>query len=675
MGVDRDDEEALDGSTLAAAIAAFDSLSDETRRATVVELLDLTFDASAGVSFSDLRRAVGVRDPGRFHYHVDRLAETFLTKRDDEYWPRYGSTFAAISFAACHRPVDISALPLVDTAGDDWTVATRYTCPHCETFLGAWYDDREQLRLHCADHGAVFYQVLPPGITDADPQTWVDAAVRRSHHDAETFVAEQCPSCRGNVEPTVRTGRPTYSFDSPETVPWTPLWCRFRCRDCAHERWFPLGAALSTTAAARRWFHERGVDVRTEPCPSRYVCSRSTDGATPFVDRATVTYRVDGDRLAVTVGSELAILSVDRDERPSDSDRQESDTGDGATASPAVEAGTHAAGLTAPTRTVYDPDVTLSAQPTVTGDLVCVLGRTGDLHALDRATGERRWRVELAGGNWAPAVADGTLYVGDFSGTVAAVDCESGRIRWSTTVDGRPILTPTVVDGTLYVGVQEQGISAFDAESGAERWSTDLGERGAWLSGPVHAGGRLLVGGRESLFAVDADSGAVTWRAGVGAPPRVGGVVDGTALLGAGAELLALDAAGGDPVWRVETDGTVRSPAVADGVVCATADDRLWRVDPTTGDEQWQHSSATHSFARPTLRDGTAFAAEADGRLVAVDVADGTESWAARPCSPHRIECGPAVVDGTVFVGSFDGGVAAVDATDGTRLWHRSVDE
>ena len=65
----------------AAATDTFTLLSNETRVRIVVAL-----DASeAGLRFSELRARVGVRDAGRFNYHLERLRGRLVTKSDDGY--------------------------------------------------------------------------------------------------------------------------------------------------------------------------------------------------------------------------------------------------------------------------------------------------------------------------------------------------------------------------------------------------------------------------------------------------------------------------------------------------------------------------------------------------------------------------------------------------------------
>ncbi|MFC7072316.1 winged helix-turn-helix domain-containing protein [Halovenus rubra] len=70
-----------DNPTLQAAIGSL--LADETRIAILTELYAVS--DTEGLSFSTLRRQVGVSDSGRFNYHLDQLSGELVRKRDEKY--------------------------------------------------------------------------------------------------------------------------------------------------------------------------------------------------------------------------------------------------------------------------------------------------------------------------------------------------------------------------------------------------------------------------------------------------------------------------------------------------------------------------------------------------------------------------------------------------------------
>lgn len=60
---------------------AFKRLGNETR----VAVLQALGEAEGALSFSELRDAVGMRDPGQFNYHLDQLTGHFITRTDEGY--------------------------------------------------------------------------------------------------------------------------------------------------------------------------------------------------------------------------------------------------------------------------------------------------------------------------------------------------------------------------------------------------------------------------------------------------------------------------------------------------------------------------------------------------------------------------------------------------------------
>jgi outer membrane protein assembly factor BamB len=133
-----------------------------------------------------------------------------------------------------------------------------------------------------------------------------------------------------------------------------------------------------------------------------------------------------------------------------------------------------------------------SATPTVDGDLVYVLGRTGVLSALKVDTGELLWRKS---------------YGEDY-----AVD----RMRWG--FDWGFASAP-LVDGDrliCFVGGPEARVVAFDKMTGREIWRALESEADLGVAQPmiIEAGGvrQLIAWDPEEVVSLDPESGAVYWR-------------------------------------------------------------------------------------------------------------------------------------------------------------------
>ena len=111
----------------------------------------------------------------------------------------------------------------------------------------------------------------------------------------------------------------------------------------------------------------------------------------------------------------------------------------------------------------------VSATPAVDGDTVYFPDRAGNLYAVDKWTGQQRWKSSIAAasgvpGDYAratPAIAGNKLIIGTQGpfgggGKVLAFHKDTGALLWSTTLDTHPaaIITQsaTVFGNRVYVG-------------------------------------------------------------------------------------------------------------------------------------------------------------------------------------------------------------------------------
>ncbi|WEH13285.1 PQQ-binding-like beta-propeller repeat protein [Streptomyces sp. VNUA24] len=102
--------------------------------------------------------------------------------------------------------------------------------------------------------------------------------------------------------------------------------------------------------------------------------------------------------------------------------------------------------------------------PAVVGDTVYASGE-GELMALHAATGRHKWRSKSVGYGtpYAPVVSKGVVYVvsGDH---VYAVDAGTGDTKWNATTTAMAGSAPAVADGTVYVGDDEGKVYAISED-------------------------------------------------------------------------------------------------------------------------------------------------------------------------------------------------------------------
>lgn len=138
---------------------------------------------------------------------------------------------------------------------------------------------------------------------------------------------------------------------------------------------------------------------------------------------------------------------------------------------------------------------TITSSPAVGPEAVYVGSRDGHLYAVDRATGEERWRFdhEVSWVISSPAIADGVVYAGSSDGLfVQAVDAASGAELWRTPTELNVFASPALVNGTLYVGTFTGAILGLDPATGEEVWRYRAED--AVMSSAVAADSTLYVG-------------------------------------------------------------------------------------------------------------------------------------------------------------------------------------
>ena len=277
--------------------------------------------------------------------------------------------------------------------------------------------------------------------------------------------------------------------------------------------------------------------------------------------------------------------------------------------------------------------------PAVTNDTVVIGSNNHVVYALDVSSGTERWRFSKDNhtsnpsviSSSTPVVTDGTVFVEIFieheNDIVYALDVSSGTERWHFSSGGGDGNSPAVADGTVFVGNYDN-VYALDTSSGTEHWrfSTDNytgTDTATGYTSPTVADGTVFVGGTTDVHALDASTGTERWRFStddiVHSAPAV---ADGTVFVGSyDSNVYALDASTGTERWNFSTsDGVNTSPAVVDGAVfVGSYDSNVYALDASTGTERWHFSMSDGSDSSPAVVDGTVFIGSRDGNVYAIE--------------------------------------------------------
>lgn len=198
-----------------------------------------------------------------------------------------------------------------------------------------------------------------------------------------------------------------------------------------------------------------------------------------------------------------------------------------------------------------DDVVGVTGTPIVHDGVVYVGDWQGTVHALDAATGEARWTRELGGSvaGSVPVVDDGVFVA---SGTtLRRLDRATGEVAWEATTHRHPFAmassSPVVADGLVVQGVASGEVTVpqsdytFRGSIGA--WDAETGER-VWrrfLTPGDETGGAGV--GIWSTPAVDVDRGVLYVGTGNTYEEPTAPLAD---------SLLALDLRSGEVVWSTQ---------------------------------------------------------------------------------------------------------------------------
>ncbi|WJD96839.1 protein kinase domain-containing protein [Streptomyces antimycoticus] len=142
-----------------------------------------------------------------------------------------------------------------------------------------------------------------------------------------------------------------------------------------------------------------------------------------------------------------------------------------------------------------------------------VCGEDGQVVALDTARGKTLWGPARHGTTaLAPAVADGTVYLGGRS--LTALTLSTGEKKWSQPGGGHGWGAPVVEKDVVYA-VDATDLSARRTDDGTDAWTLTFASEDSSQDAPVIAGNSVWAGageaGSRGVAAVDTRDGRLAW--------------------------------------------------------------------------------------------------------------------------------------------------------------------
>ena len=249
--------------------------------------------------------------------------------------------------------------------------------------------------------------------------------------------------------------------------------------------------------------------------------------------------------------------------------------------------------------------------------------------ALDRTHGGSVWQLFLAGGVNTPLLAGSWVVLASHSGEVIALDAATGEEQWSAD-SGRTLRA----DPSL-IGTGEDIVAVGDIGGRLHRFAVATGDRmggevvfGREFQGPpLQVADVTVIAPTPDVVAITGDREA--WRTTTGEPNRVPMVARaGVLYVDASPDLVAIDLASGAVRWRYTSPAVVVTFGVGERLaVAGMHTGEVHGIDLATGERLWRYRTNESVRGAPVIDDATglAYFAGLDGNVYAIEVGQAEE--------------------------------------------------
>ena len=283
------------------------------------------------------------------------------------------------------------------------------------------------------------------------------------------------------------------------------------------------------------------------------------------------------------------------------------------------------------------------APPAVTDNLVIAGDYSENLYGLDAKTGALKWTFSQAKERWVggPLVVNNLILAPNADNNLYALSFD-GSLQWEFTGSAHSLWSQPVSDGkTVYISSTDHKIYALQLSGGKEIWSADVG--GSVLNSPVlNQDNSVLYTGTlgGQVVALDTATGKVQWRF-----TTAGAIWDSpvynkdVVYVGDRADTVyAIDAKSGASIWKANVGSNViGSGCVAqDGVVYVTEGDptntpgngQVFDLGFSNGQKLWSHTINGKLYTSPVIvGDKILIAITSGSNLLTMLDSKGNEIW------------------------------------------------
>ena len=239
---------------------------------------------------------------------------------------------------------------------------------------------------------------------------------------------------------------------------------------------------------------------------------------------------------------------------------------------------------------------------------------------------------------------------------------------WHADLEGEPAAPLTMDASRVYVVLGTGKVTARSRADGQELWTAPLETRQ-----PVQSdGARVYVMAGDRIHALRVRDGSIAWTTLLGGAPGPFVSMGGWIIASADRDLVALRATDGSEVWRRTLGAMLASTPDIEGsrAYAALADGRVVALRVETGEPEWERKLPGTPGGLLALSDRI-FVGASDNFLYALAPRDGTVLWRWRTAAD--VVGRPAADDRHVYFVSFDNVLRALDRHTGAQRWRRPL--
>jgi outer membrane protein assembly factor BamB len=164
--------------------------------------------------------------------------------------------------------------------------------------------------------------------------------------------------------------------------------------------------------------------------------------------------------------------------------------------------------------------------PQISNGIVIVRTLDGKIYGLNAGNGRRLWTYDQTvppltlHGTSAPVIAESAVICGFDGGRLTAIDINSGRLLWETSIDtpsGRSELerlvdidaAPVVIEGIVYAVTFQGQLAALTLNTGRLLWNRELSSHAGFT---IEGDNIFITDDKSNVWAIDRLNGSAVWK-------------------------------------------------------------------------------------------------------------------------------------------------------------------